>query len=123
MEMKIFSIVIDSNNSEELSDFYSKMLGWEKINDDEEYIAVISPNNYPILLFQEDENYIKPAYPSSKNKQHQMIHLDFSVEDIDKGVEHAISCGAKLSEQQFSNEWKVLIDPAGHPFCICKKGI
>lgn len=121
--MKIFSIVIDCKNSEELSDFYSNMLGWKKINKDPEYIAVISPNNYPILLFQENENYIAPIYPASKYGQQQMIHLDFSVEDIDKGVAHAISCGAILSEYQFSDSWKVLIDPAGHPFCICCKGI
>ena len=23
-----------------------------------------------------------------------------------------------MSEDQFSNGWKVMIDPSGHPFCI-----
>jgi len=32
-------------------------------------------------------------------------------------VKHALNCGASLAKYQ-SGDWKVLIDPAGHPFCI-----
>ena len=44
--------------------------------------------------------------------------VDFHVEDVEEGVKYALSCGATLSEIQFDERWRVLIDPAGHPFCI-----
>ena len=52
--------------------------------------------------------------------QQPMLHLDFYVQADTFGIEidHAISCGATLSEVQLAEAWKVLIDPAGHPFCI-----
>ena len=46
-----------------------------------------------------------------------MLHLDFYSDNVEESVKHAVSCGAKLAEYQ-SGDWKVLIDPAGHPFCI-----
>ncbi len=33
-------------------------------------------------------------------------------------VEYAIKCGASKAEEQFSDLWTVMIDPAGHPFCF-----
>jgi hypothetical protein len=47
-----------------------------------------------------------------------MVHLDFYVEDLEEAVNHAIACGAKQAKIQYSDFWKVMIDPAGHPFCI-----
>jgi len=50
-----------------------------------------------------------------------MAHLDFFVENLEDGVTHALSCGAVLSPIQFTDSWRVMIDPAGHPFCLCPK--
>lgn len=47
-----------------------------------------------------------------------MAHLDFHVADVEEGVKTALSCGATLSEIQFDDRWRVMLDPAGHPFCI-----
>jgi len=49
-----------------------------------------------------------------------MVHLDFAVDDLDAAVEHAVSCGARLAEVQYFESARVCIDPAGHPFCLCK---
>ena len=49
-----------------------------------------------------------------------MLHLDFYTDDLAKGVEHAVGCGAKLAQAQYSERWTVMLDPAGHPFCIVK---
>ncbi|MFQ8599948.1 MAG: VOC family protein [Oscillospiraceae bacterium] len=43
---------------------------------------------------------------------------DFHVADVEEGVQYALSCGAVMSEVQFDARWRVMIDPAGHPFCI-----
>lgn len=40
--------------------------------------------------------------------------------DLDKAVQYAIDCGAAMADKQFSDDWRVMIDPAGHPFCLCQ---
>jgi len=49
-----------------------------------------------------------------------MAHLDFAVNDLEKAVSHAVNCGAIVADTQYSNEWRVMLDPAGHPFCLCE---
>jgi hypothetical protein len=50
------------------------------------------------------------------------IHLDIWVEDVAKGVEWAIACGATEAEHQPAGRnparLRVMLDPAGHPFCL-----
>lgn len=122
--MKLGAIVLDSDNIEELSDFYSKLLGWVKsnqISDGEKWITLIKEDYTEIpLVFQENHNYKKPVWPSKKEEQQQMIHLDFYVkmDEFEEKIEHALNCGAKTVESQLSSSWKVMTDTSGHPFCI-----
>lgn len=53
-----------------------------------------------------------------------MVHLDFSLQDMDAAVQFAMSLGAnKPSTQYRQPEWVpqriTLLDPEGHPFCLC----
>ena len=122
--MKLGAIVLDSNNSEELAGFYQRLLGWtmeRQFFDGVEWFFVQSPTGEGLpLVFQEAADYQKPAWPSVPGRQQQMQHLDFYVEaeNYEREIEHALSCGAVLSEIQLSELWKVMLDPAGHPFCI-----
>ncbi|MCL1872899.1 MAG: hypothetical protein FWF85_02145 [Clostridiales bacterium] len=122
--MRLGAIVIDSNNPEELAEFYQKLLEWtieRQIFEGEKWIIVKSRDGEGMpLVFQEALNYQRPIWPSAEGLQQQMLHLDFYVkfDDFDSKVEHAISCGAVVSEIQLSDSWKVMLDPAGHPFCI-----
>lgn len=122
--MRLGSIVIDSDNVEELSSFYAEFLGWTKnvqTHDGEKWITVVKEDySETPLVFQENSNYKKPKWPSDSKKQQQMVHLDFYVrmDEFESSVDHAVKCGAKVAEEQFSDGWKVIIDPSGHPFCI-----
>jgi predicted enzyme related to lactoylglutathione lyase len=52
--MKMGAVVLDSCNSEELSDFYSKLLHWTKERQDEEWIVVFSDQGEGVpLVFQQ----------------------------------------------------------------------
>lgn len=120
--MRLSSVVLDSGNAKELSDFYAKLLGWEKkvYNHGENGDWIVLRNKEESttrLVFQEVIDYKKPEWPNKENSQQQMMHLDFYSDNVEDDVKHAISCGAYLAESQ-SGDWKVLIDPAGHPFCI-----
>ena len=122
--MKIGAVVIDSNNSEELADFYSKLLGWSKevqLYEKDKWVIVSGDTGDTPLVFQELNDYQKPVWPSDDRHQQQMMHLDFYVkpDEFENKISHALSCGAVLSEVQFYGEhMKVFVDPAGHPFCI-----
>jgi hypothetical protein len=47
-----------------------------------------------------------------------MIHLDIGVADLAAGVAWALQAGATLAEHQPQPDVRVLLDPAGHPFCL-----
>ncbi|WP_160150243.1 VOC family protein [Nonomuraea solani] len=52
----------------------------------------------------------------------QQIHLDLDVADLDEAEARAIEIGATKHEHQPSedDEFRVFLDPAGHPFCLCR---
>ena len=64
------------------------------------------------------EEYVAPVWPWQKDKQQQMAHIDFLVDDLEKGVLHALECGATKSEIQYYDTSTVMFDPEGHPFCL-----
>jgi len=122
--MRLGAIVIDSDDSEKMADFYQKLLGWSierQIFEDEKWIILKSENGESTpLVFQEISDYKKPRWPPTDGMQQQMLHLDFYVkaDEFEIEIQRAISYGALLSEIQLSDSWKVMLDPAGHPFCI-----
>jgi hypothetical protein len=45
--------------------------------------------------------------------------LDLAVDDLDESEGRALAIGAvKADAQPNPDLWRVLVDPAGHPFCI-----
>jgi catechol 2,3-dioxygenase-like lactoylglutathione lyase family enzyme len=125
LKLETMCVVLDSDNSEELSAFYEKLLGWRRYGHfpDDEWVVVNNGkrDGLPELIFQQIDNYVRPVWPDESGKQSQMIHLDFHVDDLDEGVQYALSCGATLSPVQLEDSWRVMLDPAGHPFCILPK--
>lgn len=49
-----------------------------------------------------------------------MMHFDFQVGELETAVEDALALGATLAEHQPQDNVRVLFDPAGHPFCLCR---
>lgn len=122
-KIKMYSFTLDCLEPDKLADFYAALLKWDRIIFDEDYVCVYPPGakqgSYPCILFQRNPQYRPPVWPEEPDTQQQMAHLDFAVNDMDKSVQYAIQCGAKVADKQFSNNWTVMIDPAGHPFCLC----
>ena len=122
--MKLGAIVIDSNISDELASFYQRLLGWEKecqyFEGEKWFIVKSDRGEGTPLVFQEIAEFEKPQWPALHGKQQQMQHLDFYVKakDYENEVKRAISYGAVISEIQLTESLTVMLDPAGHPFCI-----
>jgi len=47
-----------------------------------------------------------------------MMHLDFQVGDLESAVAEAVELGATMASAQHRSNVRVLLDPAGHPFCL-----
>ncbi|KPU46212.1 glyoxalase-like domain protein [Oxobacter pfennigii] len=118
IKIKLRTIVLDCGDAKELSDFYSKLLGWEKTVVEEDWVLMRDPSGGTGLSFQSEPLYVKPVWPEDKKSQQKMLHMDFLVDDLDKACEYAIKCGAVLAPEQFLSEVRVFFDPAGHPFCL-----
>ena len=118
--IRIGDISIDCTNPEELCNFYSLLTGWKR----EEFYgcpAIVSNDNLVILFMLCDFDYISPIWPEVSVGQQKQMHFNFQVNDLTSAVDEAISLGAKKPEQQFGGEHFVtLLDPAVHPFCLCK---
>lgn len=122
--IKLYSVVIDCPDPQALAQFYGKLIGWNIVFTNEEYIVLGAPHTaqgaYPCITFQLNPDYIPPVWPEQRDAQQQMEHLDFAVDDPDAAVAYALQLGASRSPVQFSDDWIVMFDPVGHPFCLCK---
>lgn len=124
LKIKMYAFTLDCPDPYELAKFYAALLKWEIAFSNEEYVCLGAPGmeqgQYPGITFQRNLEYTPPLWPQIAKAQQQMAHLDFAVNDVEKAVQHAINCGATLAKEQFSDHWTVMLDPAGHPFCLCK---
>lgn len=111
------NIMVDCNDEQGLCEFYHKLLGWEK---SKMFGRPALIKDGIVFLFIEEEDYISPAWPEEYGKQQKQMHFDFQVANVLEAIEYAQSLGAKKAASQFGgNEWATMIDPAGHPFCLC----
>ena len=113
----IIGIAFDCSDANELADFYVKMSGWEKEISSEEWAGIRTPQGM-LFVFQTVENYIPPVWPWENGKQQQMAHIDFKVDDLLEAEKLALKYGAKKADVQYYGTSTVMIDPAGHPFCL-----
>lgn len=124
LKIKMYSFTVDCKDPYELAKFYAALLQWEIPFHDEDWACVGAPGMgqgaYPGLTFQRNPAYEPPVWPEKAGEQQQMAHLDFAVDDLEQAVQYAVRCGASVADAQFSEGWRVMLDPAGHPFCLCQ---
>ncbi len=112
---KFPSIVIDCPDAETLAAFYPPLLDG-KIEPDDGWIDVRADYGQ-CLSFQPVEDYRAPEWPSQSVPQ--QMHLDVQVDDLDKAEAAVLELGATKHEHQPGTTFRVFLDPAGHPFCLC----
>jgi hypothetical protein len=76
------------------------------------------PDGGVSLSFQERPDYRAPTWPEAADGQDKMLHLDIKVEDLESAAAHAIASGARLAGYQGRDDLRVMLDPAGQPFCL-----
>ena len=104
---------IDCADPVQLAHFYLALLGGELLWENSESVGLRTQSGLCIVA-QTVENYIPPVWPSTS-----IVHFDVDAGgDLAKSVAYAVECGARDAAEQPDPRWRVLLDPAGHPFCI-----
>jgi catechol 2,3-dioxygenase-like lactoylglutathione lyase family enzyme len=116
--MRISAAVLDAPDPPALGAFYAQLLSWTVIESDATWTMVRPPTGGTGLSFQLEPDYVPPVWPSAPGEQQMMSHLDIAVEDLEAGVAWAIEVGATLADHQPQEHVRVMLDPAGHPFCL-----
>jgi hypothetical protein len=70
------------------------------------------------LSFEFEAEYVPPVWPSVPGEQQVMAHVDIAVGDLEGAVARALEVGARLASYQPQADVRVMLDPAGHPFCL-----
>jgi hypothetical protein len=113
-----WGVVLDAPDAPALAHFYSDLLGWEISKESPEGAAMAPSSGVAYLSIQTSANYVRPTWPNADGQQQMMLHLDFEVVDLEAAVAHALELGAEEASYQPQDNVRVMLDPAGHPFCL-----
>ena len=111
-----WGVMLDAPDALELARFYARLLDWQ-LFEGGPTVAPSASAGYN-LGFQTSPHYVRPVWPTEPGKPQMSMHLDIEVDDLDEAVAHALSVGAELAEFQPQDNVRILLDPAGHPFCV-----
>jgi catechol 2,3-dioxygenase-like lactoylglutathione lyase family enzyme len=120
--MRMAATVLGAPDARALASFYRRLLGWTVADDEPDWVRLTDPDGGAGLSFQSEPDHAAPTWPTTGGEQQMMMHLDIAVEDLAEAVTAAQSLGARLADWQPQERVRVLIDPAGHPFCLFEAG-
>ncbi len=109
-------IAIDCTDPDALARFYAAMLGWEVVRTEDDWSEIHGEPGQS-LAFQKVETLTKPDWPGQTVPQ--QMHIDVDVDDLDEAEKAVLELGATKHEHQPGETFRVFLDPAGHPFCLC----
>lgn len=113
-----WGVVLEAPDAHALAAFYSGLLGWPVSVTDEHGAAIQVPGTSSYLSFNSSPDYVAPSWPAVEGRQQMMMHIDVAVDDLADAVAAATEMGAVVAGVQPQQDVRVLLDPAGHPFCL-----
>ncbi len=107
-------VTLDCPNAPESARFWSEVLGWSIAHSEDAYAMLTGPTS--ALGFGTVEDYQPPAWPNPNGTK--QFHFDLAVDDLAAAEARCVELGATVPDDQPGETWRVLLDPAGHPFCL-----
>lgn len=75
---------------------------------------------------QAEVGYEPPVWPERPGAPAKMMHFEVLVDDVDASVRAVLDCGGAEAPHQPPDRdparLRVMLDPAGHPFCLYVDG-
>jgi catechol 2,3-dioxygenase-like lactoylglutathione lyase family enzyme len=123
LSLRWTGVCLDCADADELAQFVGTLLGWEiAARDGTDWITMRDPTSGVGLNFQAEAWYQPPVWPEQPCAQTKMLHFEIQVENMDAAVAYAVAIGARIAPHQPADrapdELRVMLDPAGHPFCL-----
>lgn len=120
MSSKFTALAIDCHDARRLAEFWSAVLGYEVLEEDEEGVSIG-------VIDRERSGPVPPTLdflrvPESKTVKNR-LHIDVNPADRDQDdeVRRVIELGARQVDiGQGDQTWVVLADPEGNEFCILR---
>ena len=111
---------VDCAHPASLARFYAEITGWDvgEIEDAGDEWVDLFHDGVRMMAFQKVANYIPPTWPEGPVPQ--QLHFDFHVKDLDVGESKILAIGATKHAVQPGMNFRVYLDPEGHPFCLVK---
>jgi catechol 2,3-dioxygenase-like lactoylglutathione lyase family enzyme len=114
--VRLLAVTLDCADPVALVRFYSEALDLPVTVSTPGFVLV-GREGSPGLGFYRVDDYRPPTWPESAVPK--QVHLDLGVDDLDAAQARLIALGAVEPEvQPLPHKRRVLLDPAGHPFCI-----
>ncbi len=112
---RLAAISLDCSEPHPLARFYAALTGGEIAFSSADFVAVKGPAVW--ITAQRVPDHRPPTWPTGGIPQ--QVHIEFAVEDLEAAQTQALAIGARLADEHPSpDRWRVLLDPAGHPFCL-----
>jgi len=118
--IRLLSVDFDCPDPTELARFYGEALGLPVVYSSDDFV-LLGRDGAPGLGFIRVADYRRPTWPDpSQGKQ---AHIELGVDDLEAAQARMLALGAlEPSTQPHPDQRRVLLDPAGHPFCISTQG-
>ncbi|MFF1281828.1 VOC family protein [Streptomyces sp. NPDC058299] len=111
------AVTLDCADTAELSRFYAQMFGLPVAYTSEDFVFLAGKDGGPGLGFSRVPDHRRPTWPDPAEQK--QAHIEVGVDDLESAEAHLLALGAtKPDHQPQPDRWRVLLDPAGHPFCI-----
>lgn len=114
-------IALECPDPAALAEFYRRLTGWPIVYADPDWCSVGESRDADLhLSFQRAPGHQPPTWPDPASSM--QIHLHVRVDDLDAAEEAVLRLGAtRFDEQPAPTTHRVFADPAGHPFCLCRR--
>ncbi|GGX59120.1 VOC family protein [Streptomyces minutiscleroticus] len=120
LQMTLRAVTLDCPDPPALMTFYQQATGLEPHPESDAGFAALQYGDGLFIGFQRVDDYRAPRWPEQTVPQ--QFHFDFAVDDLDEAEARLLELGAsKPDHQPDEGRWRVLVDPAGHPFCLTRR--
>ena len=115
---RMSTVALDCSDPPELARFYAELTGWpvDERHSDDDWVELRADGGVT-FAFQRVPGHRPPEWPGQHRPQ--QLHLDLEVPDLDEGEPRVLAIGARKATTQPGSTFRVYLDPAGHPFCLC----
>jgi Glyoxalase-like domain len=112
---RLGAVALDAPDPARLARFYREALDLQIMFENDTFVALKGAG--VILTIQQVPDLRPVTWPDGDVPK--QIHLELAVADLDASEKAFLDLGAtKPGIQPSPDRWRVLIDPAGHPFCV-----